>query len=352
MKRHIRCLLFSVFAGGFTLCLQTAEVEAAACPAVVLEAVRTPAAKAVRPVEIDCDLTLAGDEEITQPIVFAGSAASGTTLDCRGATLNGRQARSRTIIILSRPRTDGDWDVPENITIRNCTIRGDMRIQGLGSNGEAELVRQSSLKPGHTERAQSIAPRRVTLQNLTFVADGTIPLYLAPGVTEVTLRNSRFTGRSASTVVYMDTESARNVIANNTFATDTDWREVLAVDGSAGNRIEGNLFVNPVKGGIFVYRNCGEGGTVRHQAPRGNLISGNTFQYKSALFAKPAVWLGSRGGLSMFNVYCMVQPGMILDGFNHSDGATGNTVTGNRLSGGYPTLVVDDGEGNVVKDNR
>jgi hypothetical protein len=327
----------------------TPNAEAAACTADVYVHLRASALAATAPVEVDCDLSFAKTDVIALPIAFSGSAASGLTLDCNGGALDGTVPKMRTMLVQSVRRSDGSWDVPRDIRIRNCTIKGDVRIQGLGRNGQAEGVRLSSLEAGHTERAQAAAPSGITFENITFIANGAIPLYAAPGVTEMTVENSRFTGSTTSTAIYLDAESARNRIIGNTFDIHTTWRETIAVDGSADNRIANNIFENPVKGGIFLYRNCGEGGTIRHQKPERNIITGNTFRYANFWAARPAVWLGSRQGISPFCVFRPDRPfGSSLSRFDH---AQHNVVTGNRLPGGSSRLIVDDDEHNTVSDN-
>ncbi|WP_226951303.1 right-handed parallel beta-helix repeat-containing protein [Rhizobium terrae] len=311
---------------------------------------RSPAAVDAAPVEVTCDPAFEKGEVISMPIAFSGSAASGRILDCNGATLDGTVPSALTVLIQSIRRSDGSWDVPHDITIRNCTLKGELHIRGLGQNGEAEPVRQSSLTPGHTQRAQAAASSRVTLENITFVANGGIPLYAAPGVTDLTVTNSRFTGTTRSVAVYLDAESARNRIIGNVFDIRTSSREVLAVDGSAENRIENNRFENAIGGGIFLYRNCGEGGTIRHQAPQRNVIAGNIFHYRNVAGARPAIWLGSRQGNRL---YCLYRPRASFgSGFSASDFARYNVVTGNRLPGGNPALILDQDENNTVLDNH
>jgi len=327
-----------------------AGAEAAACGTDVHAALHTPASEGSKPLEITCDLTLAQTDVITQPVALSGSTASGLSLDCNGGTLDGTAAKARTVLIRSVRRRDGSWDVPRDIQIRNCTIRGDVRIQGLGPNGQAEEVRLSSLEAGHTGRAQAAAPSGITLDNITFVANGGIPLYAAPGVTDMTVENSRFTGDTTSTAIYLDAESARSRIVGNTFDIRTSRREMIAVDGAADNRIEGNLFENPIKGGIFLYRNCGEGGTIRHQKPERNIITGNTFRYMNFWAARPAIWLGSRQGTSS---YCFSRRDLPFgSSLSPRDYAQHNVVTGNRLPGGRPSLIIDHDEHNMVSDNR
>lgn len=352
MRRYAFPLVAAVIvAAGSPLLLVASDARADACPANIMDALRAPAGKEAKPVNIRCDVSLNKGDRITQRIVFSGSRSSGVVFDCNGAMIDGSGTKARTVLIQSRKGDDGKWDVPTDITIRNCQIKGDLRIQGLGNNGQAKEVKASSNRDGHTQRAQAAAPTGILLDNLTFSGSVGVPLYLAPGVTNVTLQNSRFTGKASSTVVYLDAETAGNVIVGNTFSARPEWREVIAVDGSANNRIENNTFVNPLSGGVYLYRNCGEGGTFRHQSPKGNTISGNTFQYQVPV-ARPAVWIGSRQGLSVFNSYCLVQPKMLLGGLDHNDGANNNTVTDNRLIGGSPNLIVDEGARNRVSNNR
>lgn len=230
-------------------------------------------------------------------ILLSGSAASHQVIDCKGGWLNAGKATE--LVIQSRQSPDG-WDRPEGITIHNCRIRGGIRIIGMGRNGQGSLVRVSSRQRGHTERAQAAAPRQILISNVEIEADGRIPLYLAPGVTGVTVVNSKFTGWSYSTAIYLDAESASNIIRSNLFTLRT-LREVIAVDGSAGNRIEGNRFEHIFAGGIYLYRNCGEGGTIRHQTPHDNAIIANCFNTQSLGFWSHAIWLGSRNGHRLYS---------------------------------------------------
>lgn len=103
---------------------------------------------------------------------------------------------------------------------------------------------------GHTARAQAAAPTAVTISGVEIEAVHPIPLYLAPGVTGVTVENSLFTGWSCSTVVYLDCESARNVLRGNTFSTRPS-REVIAIDGSADNRTEATTGSIPARSAFF-----------------------------------------------------------------------------------------------------
>ena len=275
---------------------------------------------------------------------LAGSAASGTVIDLQGGWFNEGKA---TDIVIRSLRKGGSWDVSERITIRNGRLRGGIRIVGLGRNGEAPRVRESSVSEGHTERAQAAAPRQIVLENLQIEAAHRIPLYLGPGVTGVTVKDCTFTGWTVSTAVYLDAESAGNTIENCTFDVRAA-REVIAVDGSARNIIKGNLFVRAAFGGIYLYRNCGECGTVRHQTPRENRIDNNTFDLSGLRPRSYGIWLGSR---QERRNYCEADAGHSFgSSADNRDFADDNMVTGNVFNPASSRANRDDGERNLTEE--
>jgi parallel beta-helix repeat protein len=273
-----------------------------------------------------------------------GSGESGRVIDLQGGWMN--EGKLTELVIRSQ-ETEKGWDAPEKITVRNGKLRGSIRIFGLGVNGEAPKVRESSHREGHTERAQAAAPRGILLEDLEIEADHRIPLYLGPGVTGVTIRNCTFTGWSASTTVYLDAESGGNRIEGCAFDVRSG-REVMAVDGSATNTIVGNRFFRVDYGGIYLYRNCGEGGTVRHQAPQGNVIENNFFKMKDLRQGSYGVWLGSRQGRRS---YCEDDAGYPFgSSIDNRDFADQNTVRGNVFQPANEKAVRDDGADNRVME--
>ena len=276
-------------------------------------------------------------------MVLVGSQASGTVIDLQGAWFN--DGKPTELVIRSRETPDG-WDVPQNVTIRNGHLRGCIRIFGLGRNGEAPHVRESSVREGHTERAQAAAPRQIVLENVQIEADRSIPLYLGPGVTGVAVRDCRFTGWTVSTVVYLDAESANNVLENCVFDVRAA-REVIALDGSARNLIAGNRFERADFGGVYLYRNCGEGGTVRHQTPRENRIENNNFNLSSLRPSSYGIWLGSRQGRRS---YCEADAGYPFgSSADNGDFADDNIVAGNIFDPRSSRAVRDNGAANRIE---
>ena len=242
-----------------------------------------------------------------------------TTIDCNGGTYNKGKVTELQILA-------------DNITIKRCKINGSIRTIGLGRNGEAPGVKASSVKTGHIERAQAAAPRGTVLYGLTITGHGRIPLYLGPGTTRLTMYDSTIKGRSDSVALYLDAESGFNIIRNNTFDIAGASREIIAVDGSANNQLLANTIKQAPNGGIYLYRNCGEGGTVRHQAPQHNLIAGNTINNTGGY----GIWLGSRNG---GRLYCRDDAGFPF-GSSKDDGdfADNNTVRDNTFTDNARTI--------------
>jgi len=273
---------------------------------------------------------------------ITGRSHNGSVIDLQGCCFNDGKL---TEIVIRSVRTPEGWEVPENLTIRNGRLRGGIRIMGLGANGESPLVRESSRRLGHTVRAQAAAPRGIVLENLQIEAVHRIPLYLGPGVTGVKVRNCVFTGSSASVALYLDAESARNTIENCTFDVRAG-REVLAVDGSADNTIVGNRFERVAYGGIYLYRNCGEGGTIRHQTPRENRIERNYFNLSALRPASYGVWLGSRQGRRS---YCEEDAGYDFgSSIDNRDFADDNTLADNLFEPSSSQAIRDDGGRNHI----
>lgn len=271
---------------------------------------------------------------------------SDTVIDGKGGLFNNGKV---TYLYINSKNTQEGWVQTKNITIKNCTIRGGIRIMGLGKNGQAPGVKESSLSLGHTERAQSVAPSNIFLQNIVFEAsEGLTPLYIAPGATYITVENSFFLGESTGSgpIVYLDAESGHNVFRNNQFSIKSN-REVIACDGSAYNLFEGNLFNTITKGGIFLYRNCGEGGAIRHQTPIQNIIRNNTFNLSDLVLGNYGIWLGSRNGNRN---YCDADIGYPFgSSIDNSDFADNNILYNNVFIGGNEVWnIKDNGANNSI----
>jgi hypothetical protein len=309
-------------------------------------------------------------------VVLNWKTASHTVLDGKGGWFN--EGRLTQLVIQS-DFVNGQWRRPKNFTFKNWKLNGSIRVLGVGSSA-SKAVKESSFSLGHTERMQAAAPKDITLSGLKIKADEKIPLIVGPGATGVSLIDSRISGTSQSVAIYLDAESANNSIVNNIFKIKAD-RELIAVDGSRGNLIADNSFNRISWGGVYVYRNCGERGVVRHQEPVNNRITGNLFKLdtlKSYWQKNPkngrqfeyryGVWLGSREG-SRAASYCGADKGFPFgSSVDNRDFANDNIVSGNRRIGsgtgyllelderfglgGYNKFIKNDGRNNIVTSNR
>ena len=187
------------------------------------------------------------------------------------------------------------WERPENITIKNCNVIGSIHVWGMGRYHSDTDILLSSRLPDFTTIARNNAPRKVTLDRVNITAAGKIPLYIHPGVTNFQLVDSRMGGKSDSVAIYLDAESSGNTFRNNYIEVKTG-REVVAIDGSSYNKIVNNEFRELSDGGIYLYRNCGEDGGIRHSTPSHNTIVNNIFYYDKYIGGNPSVYLGSRDG--------------------------------------------------------
>lgn len=310
------------------LLAQTSDLPAAR-PCSVAETEALTAASA-EPFRLICRAMLDG-RSITRPILIEGAEASGAGIDCGGGAIGTagtvRSTQMPTVAIWSR-RIEGatpGWSRPTDVTVTDCTINGNLRIWGMGARGRQDDLLASSRTAGHTSATQVAAPTRIALNRVAFESTGSIPLYVGPGVTNFSLNGGRFAGRSDSTAIYLDAESAEATITGVRFDIATA-REQIAVDGSARNRITGNRFVLRGRGGVFLYRNCGEDGVIRHQTPSNNLIADNVFSGAT----RNSVVVGSREGGRR---YCKDDRGWPF-GSSADDGdhATGNVVVRNRIT--------------------
>lgn len=291
-------------------------------------------------------LVACGDQKLEYEIYKI--TKSNTTIDCNGKEFN--KGKPTEIRIIS-----SSGNQVQNVTIKNCKLNGSIRTVGMGLTGEAEELRKSSLSLGHTERAQAAAPKFVFIENVEINGIGRPHLYVGPGTTYLKVKNSKFFGSTSLGAIYLDAESGYNEISNNIFNVEGTFRlsqfstrETISVDGSADNVISDNVFRNVTGGGIYVYRNCGEGGTIRHQIPRNNLIAGNEFELKQLMFNDHAIILSSRNGN---RDYCDADKGYDFGSSKSNlDFADFNVVEENIFYDSDRT-VQDNGRRNIVRDN-
>ncbi|WP_419695432.1 right-handed parallel beta-helix repeat-containing protein [Mesorhizobium muleiense] len=295
-------------------------------------------------VEIKCNLTLPAGAVVTKRLSMRGPGASGVTIDCKGATINGRHWLTldpprETIVVSGEQDESGAWQGAENITVRNCVVQGSVRVFGVAVSN-SKLARMS-YEPNYTQTLQASGSKNIVFEHMTITAYGRNPFYIMPGVTRVTLRDSIIGGQSNGVAIYLDAESAENVIKDNEIGVSNS-REQFAIDGSARNLIVGNRFSGLNNGGIYLYRNCGERGVIRHQGPEDNVIIDNVFYYDRYRGDTPAVWIASRQ--NDLPGYCDEDEGSevpnVGSSLDHLDHAKRAVVARNRFVARNPTELI------------
>lgn len=181
-----------------------------------------------------------------------------------------------------------------NTVVRNCTINGDVRVWGLVRNLNDGALRESSRTLGHVQYLRDNAPSHVVIEDCTIRGTTTVPLFVSPGVTFLTVRRTRIEGSSLSTMVYLSAESHGTTLEYVEVDARLADREAVAIDASDGNVLRDVHIVHRSQGGVYLYRNCGESGVARHTTPSDNRIEG------TILGGGVAVWLGSREGNRMY----------------------------------------------------
>lgn len=254
-------------------------------------------------VEVTCSLTLRANAKVTRKLVYSASPASNTTLTCTCdesdcTTLEGG-------IDIRSPSGQGR---PENITIRNCKITGKITINDPHFTlcPDDPPLECRHRRAGFEEWIHARAPHAITFDRVKISGKSGNRLYVGWGVTDTRIINSVFEGESSGVPIYLAPSSTRTLIKNNrihtvTTGTGPDYysgRESISIDGSDHNRIINNWFGALSRGGIYVYRNCGENGGVRQTTPSHNHIVNNVFYYDHYNGSAPAVFLGSRNGES------------------------------------------------------
>jgi hypothetical protein len=250
------------------------------------------ASKAEPSFDLNCSVKLDADTHvITKTVRIHGKEASGVTLDCGGSSIKPAFGQA-AVEIYSDEADGGHWSRPENVRVTNCRITGSGAADAVKVWGGSAFESSHSL--GHTQRMQAAAPRNIIFSGVTITAAGGIPLYVFPGVTYLSLLRSEINGEGEAVAIYLDAETAHNTIRDNYIHLASAGREQLAIDGSAHNLIVNNRFSGLNTGGIYLYRNCGEDGIVRHQTPSHNQIINNVFYYKTYSGGNPSVWVASR----------------------------------------------------------
>lgn len=188
---------------------------------------------------------------------------------------------------------------------------------------------------------------------MVVTGSGRVGIYFDDYVTDSTLSNSTVQ-QSYMSGIYLEHSSRNNRIINNRIVNNgheslgRGKREGLAVDSSANNLIEGNLFKGNGAGGVFLYKNCGEHyssgkSVIRWQHSDHNIIRNNTFTDEQI-----GIWLASRQSRDLSGFDCGNKP-KDNSGQYFADYADNNILEGNKFIG-TRVDIKDEGVGNRVSE--
>lgn len=254
---------------------------------------------------INCSVKLQPGDTITKLVRFVGSEGSNIVFDCNGATispLDSLKSNETALQLLSKRYIVGEeylYNKIANVTIKNCNIEGNVRIGG-GYEGRSVKMDHNSYKnqlgPEYVNEIRLASAKNIVLDNVNVENNWRQDsIYFSKGVSYSRLINSVINHNTEGLAVYIDMEAAYNVVDNNEFhSVSSNNREVLAIDAAEGNIISRNWFSGIDFGGVYLYRNCGEGGQIRYTAPAYNKIQDNIFYYSHSWHHPPAIYIASR----------------------------------------------------------
>jgi parallel beta-helix repeat protein len=266
-------------------------------------------------------------------------AASDTTLDCQQALIDGEQERVIGLLIA------GHGQAISHISVRNCRFRNfrssAVRISADGEDGEKDPVASAPF-----------APFDVHLAQLHVEGSGRVGVYFDHHVHDASLRDSGIEG-SGATAIYVEYGSARIAIESNVFrhngfdALGRRTREAIAIDSSSGNRVSSNTFVGNGKGGVFLYKNCGEKASEPHSVVRTVHADDNVIRANRFVDEEVGVWIASRQSRNLRNFDCSDRPmepthSFFEDFANHNEVSANlfcDTRTGVRIEGDFNRVV-------------
>ncbi|RQW87471.1 MAG: right-handed parallel beta-helix repeat-containing protein [Geobacter sp.] len=265
-----------------------------------------------------------GDVTLPEGCVFEQSINiidSNTSLNCNGSVFDGKGKDKIGLLI------DSKGNPLTNIKVENCVFR-NFKSSGIRISWSEVDARKGT----DHEKIYSVSPNSIFLDKIIIEGSGGVGLYIDDYVTNVTVQNSVIQ-RSSGVGIYLEHSSKGNRIVNNKllengYRVGKGAREAIAVDSSAENLIDGNIFKNNAAGGIFLYKNCGERFSSGKQVIRWQHSSHNTIRNNLFQDEKVGIWLASRQSRNLSKWDCGDKP-MDQAGKYFEDFADSNTIYNN-----------------------
>lgn len=301
-----------------------------------------PQAQKVKTVNLSGQVTLEPKTYTNTQFVIK---QSNTHLDCQNALIDGEG------VVLTGLRIVSDGSAPlNNVSVKNCRFRNfDTSGIRIYFQGNDTLKLKYSM-----EDRYRLAPQQVKVSNVLIEDTAKSGLYVDDYVQDV-LIDGLTVRRAGGTGVYLEHHSRRTTIQNSTFEHNgfrdggLAVREAIAIDSSMHNIIRNNTFRANAKGGVFLYKNCGERfstgkAVLRTYEASFNLIENNTF-----VDMPTGVWLASRQSKKLDKWDCGDTP-LEQTGTYFQDYARNNTVQGNRFCNVAKPVIVEDNDNKIVRN--
>lgn len=270
--------------------------------------------------------------------------SSDTSLNCNGSIFDGKQKFKHGLLIDSQGKS------LSHIKVENCTFR-NFKASGI----RITWFEVDTRKGSNRKEIYSRSPTDIMISNVMIRDNGGVGVFIDDYVTNVTVRDSVIED-SGGAGLYLEHSSRNSRILNNKFFRNgfgnesrSRNREAIAIDSSAENLIEGNLFQDNSAGGVFLYKNCGEyysegRNVIRWQHSEKNEIRNNRFNRE-----KVGVWIASRQSRKLKFMNCGDKP-MDSDGTYFEDFAHDNVVENNIFCANGEGIRIE-GDDNRVIDN-
>lgn len=270
---------------------------------------------------------------------------SNTHLDCQNALIDGGG------VVLTGLRIVSDGSAPlNNVTVKNCRFRNfDTSGIRIYFQGNDTVKLQYSM-----DERYRLAPQQVKITNVVIEDTAKSGLYVDDYVQDVVL-DGLTVRRAGGTGVYLEHHSRRTTIQNSTFEQNgfrdggKPVREAIAIDSSMYNTIRNNVFRANAKGGVFLYKNCGERFSTGQAVLRTDYSSFNLIENNRFIDMPTGVWLASRQSRKLDKWDCGDTP---LDdtGTYFQDYARNNTVQGNTFCNIAKPVIIEDNDNKIVRN--
>lgn len=270
---------------------------------------------------------------------------SNTHLDCQNALIDGEG------VVLTGLRIVSDGSAPlNNVTVKNCRFRNfDTSGIRIYFQGNDTLKLKYSM-----EDRYRLAPQQINISNVLIEDTAKSGLYVDDYVQDVML-DGLTVRRAGGTGVYLEHHSRRTTIQHSTFEHNgfrdggKAVREAIAIDSSMHNIIRNNTFRANAKGGVFLYKNCGERFSTGKAVLRTYEASFNMIENNIFVDMPTGVWLASRQSKKLDKWDCGDTP-LEQTGTYFQDYARNNTVQGNRFCNVAKPVIVEDNDNKILRN--